>query len=395
VLLLGTAPGAYTLPNVTVPPPVTYLAGDLCTSPATDTWQFPGFFYHALAAQLAPATRYYARPVVGGVPGREVTFVTGKPTGAGVATRFVMYADQCSGACGGGAGAVATGADVAAAVAGGDIDFALVVGDLGYARGAVPLWSAWMALIEPTASVVPLHVVPGNHEYDYVGDSAQDPSGAGRMFTAPWWNGGTDSSGECGVGVATRFRMPANGNGVFWYSFDVGAVHIVMLSSEHDASAGAPMGAWLAQDLAAVDRSATPWVVVALHRPLVETEAYASDYAVAAGLRGLLEPVLLRYRVDVVMAGHYHSMQRTCACANMTCVPPDGSGGHGVVHYTSGAAGASLDAITLYPSSVIDTTLLGVYGYSIVEAANASALRLTFIASLNGTVMDDVWLTKA
>ena len=125
------------------------------------------------------------------------------------------------------------------------------------------------------------------------------------MWSPPFWNGGTDSGGECGLPTSRRFSMPASpgSNGVFWYSFNAGAVHVAMISSEHDPSAGAPMGDWLAADLAAVDRAATPWLVLGIHRPMYETEAYAGDFAVANGLKAILEPLLLKERVDVVIAG--------------------------------------------------------------------------------------------
>ena len=102
---------------------------------------------------------------------------------------------------------------------------------------------------------------------------------------------------------AARFRSPDNGNGIFWYSFEVGNVHVAMVSSEHDPAVGAPMGDWLVADLAGGDRSVTPWLILGIHRPLYETEQYAGDFAVAAGLRGLMEAYLLKYGVDVVVAG--------------------------------------------------------------------------------------------
>ena len=191
--------------------------------------------------------------------------------------------------------------------------------------------------------------------------------------------------------VARRFRTPQTGNGVFWYSFSVGPVHVAMLSSEHDPSPGAPMGDWLAGDLAAVDRARTPWLLVGIHRPLYETEAYAGDFAVAAGLRRIMEPLLLQFGVDVVLAGHYHSFQRTCRVANLTCV---GEGAQpGVVHYTTGAAGAGLDAAKLYPSSYVEKTLLGVYGYSVMEA-NGTTLALRFFKNADDSLLDEVVLSK-
>lgn len=390
VLQVGTRSGVYDLGNVTVPPPVTYAAGDLC-GPTISGYAFPGYFHHAFLAGLAPATRYWVRPVQGAAVGAEASFLTGKPTGAGVDTRFAVYGDMY---VSGGSGAAATAAHVTALATAGDIDFVAHVGDLGYGEGSTAVWDAWLGLITPYASAVPVMVSLGNHEYDSAGgDLSKDPSGGGRMTAAqyPWWNGGGDSGGECGVPTARRFRSPQNGNGVFWYSYDVGNVHVAMVSSEHDPSPGAPMGDWLVADLAGVDRAATPWVAVGIHRPIYETEAYPGDYAVAAGLRGLMEGYLLRYGVDVVLAGHYHSFQRTCRLANLTCVDATVPG---IVHYTTGAAGASLDATTLYPSDYVEKTILGKYGYSVVHAPNASALRLTFYLNADNSVGDDVWLYK-
>ena len=65
---------------------------------------------------------------------------------------------------------------------------------------------------------------------------------------------GNDSGGECGVATARRFIMPGatlsdsadsaaenhgrRENPPFWYSFDYGSVHFVMLSTEHDVTPG-------------------------------------------------------------------------------------------------------------------------------------------------------------
>jgi hypothetical protein len=177
---------------------------------------------------------------------------------------------------------------------------------------------------------------------------------------------------------------------VFWYSFTVGCVHTVMLSSEHDPSPGAPMGDWLEGDLAALDRSVTPWVVLGIHRPLVETEQYPGDYAVAAGLRAILEPLLLKYGVDVVLAGHYHSFQRSCKMSGLKCVA---EGQPGIVHYTTGASGAGLDGAGLYPSDYIEKTIEGKFGLSVMEA-NATTLTLAFYETEGGALADFVALSK-
>lgn len=91
-----------------------------------------------------------------------------------------------------------------------------------------------MDLIEPVSAALPYHVSIGNHvglehllpwlayplatpracrplqEYDYPAsqDGSKDPSGAGAMWSPSWWNGGSDSGGECGMPTARRFRTP-------------------------------------------------------------------------------------------------------------------------------------------------------------------------------------------
>lgn len=73
----------------------------------------------------------------------------------------------------------------------------------------------------------------------------------------------------------------SGGTGNMWYSFDHGMAHFISLNSETDLGNGlggpdegqplrsGPFGSyqnaqvdWLAADLAAVDRTKTPWVIV-------------------------------------------------------------------------------------------------------------------------------------
>ena len=56
------------------------------------------------------------------------------------------------------------------------------------------------------------------------------------------------------------------------YSFDEGGVHAVVLSSEHDWRNGSRQYTWLENDLKAVDRSNTPWIVLATHRMMYTTQ---------------------------------------------------------------------------------------------------------------------------
>merc|ERR1712113_566200 len=144
--------------------------------------------------------------------------------------------------------------------------------------------------------------------------------------------------GECGVPVVNRFRMPAErsgGNGVFWYSYDFGSLHTVMLSSEHDMSPGSTQYEWLDRDLEAAERGRTPWVVIEIHRPMYNSEQYEGDYTVAVNFQRLFEDLLVRYDVDLVLAGHYHSYLRS-----KRIYKDRADEEHGVYHFTIGSAGA-------------------------------------------------------
>jgi len=292
-----------------------------------------GYFHHAYVTGLQPDTRYYVLPTQNGTHGIESSFVTGKPLGADVATRFVHIADMHITA---GEGAAATCKFLTQRITeSDDIDWLLHVGDLGYGRGNTTVWNTWHELISPFSSRVPYHVSIGNHEFAFLGLSgANDPSGVHEQWAPSFSNVYNDGGGECGVPTTRRFKTPLNGNAVFWYSFEVGPVHVALISSEHDPSPDAPMGAWLEDDLMGVDRSVTPWLIVAAHRPLVMTQNYPPEEKMAAGLYKIMEPLLIKAKVDLLLTGHIHSMQRSCAMFNYSCTKP---GEHGVVHYMNGA----------------------------------------------------------
>ena len=172
---------------------------------------------------------------------------------------------------------------------------------------------------------------------------AQSKPAVGRSCRG--WSAGEDG-GQCGVPYNARFKMPGdpqqidgwhesrNGtrNNLF-YSFDVGSVHFVMLSSEHDLGDGSAQLAWLAADLAAVDRSRTPFVLVGLHRPVYTSTKLGIKLPETKGQQAALEPLLLQHRVSAVFAGHYHQYERSCPIARNACAV------NGTVHVTAGIAG--------------------------------------------------------
>jgi hypothetical protein len=358
----------------------TYGAADLCDRPANITLQpyfrDPGFFCSAVMTGLAPCTTYFYRVGdrdVDGALSPVHNFTTPPASGDGQdETRFFFFADWSIDA---GFGAQAT---VARAVRDaqelGFGDFALFAGDASYAMGFAWLWEQWMTVIEPLTARVPLMVAAGNHEVD-------TPS---QGFHPPWGNYGADSGGECGVSFSARFAMPDNGNGLFWYSFEAGAVHVTVMSTEHDFANGSAQYAWLAADLAAVNRSRTPFLLVTGHRPmyLEETGEDAGDYRVAQHMQASLEPLFLEHDVSLCLWGHIHSYDRSCPLARGECQDSEDAG---IPHVTVGTAGADLDAGT-FPARW-SKAHINDFGYARVRAS-ATALAFEFVLNRDGSVFD-------
>jgi hypothetical protein len=315
-------------------------------------------------------------------------------------------------------------ASLARAAAG--IDAVVHFGDLAYAHdGPASRWRYWFDEIEPTAKTTPYMAGCGNHDCLW-GFSRKNPHG-------PPWRKAVISAGgdggQCGLTTDARFWMPGeparigswaesrNGtrNNLF-YSFDVGtAVHVAMVSTEHDLSPNSTQLRWLEADLASVDRSLTPFVLLALHRPMYTSTTDGYSLPETKGVRGAIEPLLVRHRVTGVFAGHFHQYERSCAitqdgvCSGSRGTgssghPPrqaQGKGGgasggqeHGTVHVTAGIAGLShhSDWVKQTPPWVIVQST-GKFGYVLLDVVNATHAHCRAIdATDNDTVFDEFWL---
>ncbi|MBO6937153.1 MAG: fibronectin type III domain-containing protein [Deltaproteobacteria bacterium] len=133
-----------------------------------------------------------------------------------------------------------------------------------------------------------------------------------------------------------QFAMPQDvsaeerGQGEEWYSFDYANAHFLMLN-DTVADEGILNGAqaeWMRADLAAVDRSVTPWVFAVHHRPFYTC---LSTHRPDQNLRGAWQPIFDEYQVDIVFTGHNHVYERSNPIRGL-------EGGQGVLA-TSGANG--------------------------------------------------------
>lgn len=173
----------------------------------------------------------------------------------------------------------------------------------------------------------------------------------------------------------------------------MGLVHTVMISSEHSLHKTSRQYKWLENDLKSVDRSVTPWVIIESHRPMYMNENEPDEILVEIAMRHEFEKLLIKYDIDLFLAGHFHAYHRTCnGLYNSTC------NNGGLTHITVGTAGAKLDTGTLIPSySKWTEAFLKDWGYGKVTIYNSSSLHWSFVSSYGenqGQTLDDFWITK-
>ncbi|KAK1261252.1 Purple acid phosphatase 23 [Acorus gramineus] len=161
-----------------------------------------------------------------------------------------------------------------------------------------PRWDGWGRFMEPLVSRVPMMVIEGNHEIEPQVDGITFQSYLTR-FAVP--------SEECGSGSN------------FYYSFDAGGVHFIMLGAYVDYNQTGAQYSWLRRDLLKVDRVVTPWLVAAWHPPWYNS--YSSHYQEFECMRQEMEALLYHHGVDIVFSGHVHAYERMNRVYNYTLNP--------------------------------------------------------------------------
>ncbi|RDL35994.1 Purple acid phosphatase [Venustampulla echinocandica] len=274
--------------------------------------------------------------------------------------------------------------------------------------------------LTPITTQKPYMVGPGNHEANCDAGGVTDTS---KNIT---YDGSICMPGQSNfTGYINHFRMPSDvsgGTGNFWYSFDHGMAHYIQLDTETDLGHGfiapdEPGGSggkldsgpfnytmnaqttWLEQDLAAVDRTKTPWIIVAGHRPWYLSYANVSK-TICWTCKDVFEPLLIQYGVDLVITGHAHFYERNAPIANEVIDPNELNNPSAPWYITNGAAGHydGLNAMAVpfkpYHRFGLDTHN-ATYGWSQLTFHNCTHMTHDFIASKNGSVLDTATLYKS
>ncbi|XP_053608418.1 acid phosphatase type 7 isoform X2 [Plodia interpunctella] len=265
-------------------------------------------------------------------------------------------------------------------------DFILHVGDFAYDMNEQGgrVGDQFMNKIEPLAANLPYMTCPGNHESAY-------------NFTH----------------YSHRFTMPGDRSSLF-YSFDVGPVHFVSISTEvyyftqYGLKLISDQYHWLKKDLEKAakieNRQKRPWIVVFGHRPMYCSNSDDYDCSVEytrVGLYGFfgLEPLLKDYGVDIALWAHEHSYERTWPLYdqrmyNGTTHPYTNPGAP--VHIVTGSAGCreGRDRFKHDPPKWSAFRSQD-YGYTKFFTPNKTHIYIEQVsADLDGQVIDSFWLIK-
>jgi 3',5'-cyclic AMP phosphodiesterase CpdA len=141
--------------------------------------------------------------------------------------------------------------------------------------------------------------------------------------------------------------QPFNMNGARYYAFRKGNVRFFALDSNRMDAAQI---AWLEAQLRAA--GAADWRVCYFHHPLYSS---GRRHGPDEGLRKVLEPLFVRYGVDVVLSGHDHVYER---------LNPQ----QGITYFVEGASG-QLRAGNLRPSPATAKGFDSDYSFLLIEFA--------------------------
>ncbi|CAN0918577.1 Bifunctional purple acid phosphatase 26 [Linum grandiflorum] len=183
-----------------------------------------------------------------------------------------------------------------------EADAVLFVGDLSYSdryqyNDVGIRWDTWGRLIEQSAAYQPWMWSAGNHEIEfmpYMNEVVPFKSFIHR-YPTPY--------------LASKSTNP------LWYSIKRASAHIIVLSSYSPFVKYTPQWTWLEEELKKVDREKTPWLIVLMHVPMYNSNK--AHFMEGESMRAAFEEWFVRYRVDVIFAGHVHAYERSYRISNI------------------------------------------------------------------------------
>ncbi|CAI9765012.1 unnamed protein product [Fraxinus pennsylvanica] len=380
----------------------TFSQSDMCNtsylqSPAKDFgWHDPGYIHSAVMTGLNPSTKYSYRYGSDSSGWSNWTTFKTPPAGGSDELKFLAFGDMGKAPRDNSTehyiqpGSLSVIEAMAEELSSGGVDSIFHIGDISYATGFLVEWDFFLHQISPVASKVSYMTAIGNHERDY--------EDSGSVYFTP------DSGGECGVPYETYFPMPTVAKDKPWYSIEQGSVHFTVISTEHNWTQNAEQYEWMKKDMATVDRSRTPWLIFTGHRPMYSSNKGTILPSVDNKFVQAMEPLLLANEVDLVLFGHVHNYERTCAVYKNQCkaMPEkdtngtdtyDNTGYSAPVHAVIGMAGFSLDEFSTNgnPWSLVR---ISEFGYTRVHATKKE-LKVEYVNANTRKVEDNFRIIRS
>lgn len=252
---------------------------------------------------------------------------------------------------------------------------------------------SWLNMIQPVSSKLPYMTLPGNHE------NFQNSSHYKNRFIMPY--------------------NEANQGTGFFYSFNMGRTHYVMIDTEiylDDDSYAECMTQtnWLRKDLkrANEEREKRPWIVMLTHRNMYCSVDWVKPFkkngdcgADAMGIRKNLEEIVYENKVDLFLQAHVHQYERNSPIYKNQSVSlmNDESLQHvfvnpqAPIYITNGNAGnieGHNDPVSSTPQkwSLFRTED---YGYGRLVVYNQTHLYYEQYSSMTQSTIDYLWIIKS
>ncbi|KAK5116448.1 hypothetical protein LTR62_007996 [Meristemomyces frigidus] len=272
--------------------------------------------------------------------------------------------------------------------------------------------------LAPIAGRKAYMVSPGNHEADCTEldyTSGLCPQGQsnftdfmnrfGHAMPSAFPSSSKNSAAQSRAAKAAGLANPP-----FWYSFEYGMVHVTMFDTETDfpnapdapgGSAGlngGPFGftnqqlEFLTADLASVDRTVTPWLIVAGHRPWYSTGGSTN---ICAPCQTAFESLFNKYGVDLVIAGHVHNSQRFLPMGNGVPDPAGMNNPTAPMYIIAGGAG-NIEGVSKVGANATGNAFAYAdeFSYAQVQVLDKQHLGVEFLKSSSGVVLDSSVLYK-
>ena len=306
-------------------------------------------------AALPAAARVEYVVSAGGTRSGPHAFHTAPPTGAASEVRVLLFGDSGWGG--------PEQIDLARWMQREEWDLSIHVGDIAYNDGSEEDFTErHFRVYARTLASTPFYPSIGNH----------------------------DMRADDGRSYDDAFLWPEPFPGARYYSFRWGRILFVSIdtSSKTDDVDGLRDGTgrqleWLEEVLRGASTDSTvDWIITFQHHPLYSHAGGISGHGLDQSLRANLLPLVERYGVDLVAAGHDHHYERTWPIRDGRRV----ESGCGPVHVLSGGGGASWYARDV-TSSPLAATARRVYEY--VELTIAGDRIQGRTIDLDGQVVDE------